>query len=309
MTGFDERVLWGIIAYRFTEYQRHGKGYFLSYFTTYDVMKDLNLGTSGAVRQRVKKSIEKIGGMIIKYKNFKVIKDSGKQTVNILKQYPVFKYSETAEVKDEKHEKCYHVFIWNDMFCYNFVNQYVKYISKQRFVDITDDLARRTWIYLSCKLGNQPSYQENIPSVLDRVGITTKSNKTRAVKILKEKLDYLVEKKDIGRYIIKNDILTVYPVKKYPELSNRILDWLYRDTFNNWIKTPKPKMINKINTLIKNYGDAKIEEIFLASAQHRADPHPRHFIEGIKQLEAEEEPVTEQLTRQEIQKLKEKVFK
>jgi len=306
LTGFDERILWGIIAYRFTEYQRNGKGYYLSYFTTYDVINDLNLGNSGAVRQQVKKSIEKIGGLMIKYKNFRVMKESGKQTINIRKQYPVFKYTETADVKDEKHEKSYHVFIWNDMFCYNFVNQYVKYIPKQRFIDIPDDLMRRTWIYLSCKLGNQPSYSENLPSLIARVGITTKSNKTRAVKILKDKLDYLIAKKDLGSYRIKNDILTVYPVRKYPDLQQRILDWLYGDVFNNWVRAPKPQMINKINTLIKNYGDSRIEELFLNAAEHRADPHPSHFIESIKQLETTEEPITEQLTPGEIAKMKEK---
>lgn len=68
-------------------------------------------------------------------------------------------------------------------------------------------------------------------------------------------------------------------------------------------------MATKINTLIKNYGDKKIEQIFMNSAQYRGNPHPRHFIAEIKLLEGEIEPVTEKLTSKERRKMIDKLNK
>ena len=310
LTGFDERIFWGVVGHRSKLYIKNDKVYYVSYFTTYDVIKDLSLASGGRVRKIINNSINKLGNMIINYKNFKVShgKDNGAKTVEFIDRSPMFKYSGTRTVRDDTHEKNYHLFIWNDPFSYNMVNEYVKYISKQRYIEITDDLTRRIWIYLSCKLGVQKSYSENLKSLLDSAGITRK-NLTRAVQTLTDKLDYLVEKKDFEKYTIKDRILTIYPTHKFPDLRDRILDWLYRDCFNNWVQTPRPVMATKLNTLIKNYGDRKIEDIFLNTAEYRGNPHPRHFLDEIKRLESEIEPITEQLTTGERRKLIDKLKK
>jgi len=307
LNGFDERLLWGVIAYRFQEYHHNGQSYYISRFTSYEAMKELKLAKTGFFRQKINDSSKKLGSLIINYKNFRFIENGEKKYVELDEQYPMFKYQGTAHVKDELREKSYHIFIWNDMFAYNFVNQYVKYLSKQRFVEIKDDLTRRLWMYLSCKLGAQKIYNENITSLLERVGINeVRTNKPMATKILKNKLSYLTEHKDFENYRIKNDVLTIFPTRKHPELRDRILNWLYRDTFNKWVQTPREIMRTKLDTLIKNYGSNKIQEVFLATAEYHAAPHPTHFLRAVKELENTVDPVTTQITHSEIQKLKKK---
>jgi len=308
LNGSDERLLWGVIAYRFQEYHHNGQSYYISRFTNYDVIKDLQLTNNGTVRTRINHSVKKLGSLTINYKNFRVVENNTKRTVELDEQYPMFKYQGTAHVRDEDREKSYHIFIWNDMFAYNFVNQYVKYISRQRFVEIRDDLTRRIWMYLNCKLGAQRIYSENIASLLDKIGIgEARTNMRMARKILQDKLATLTTHRDFEKYSLRNDILTIFPTRKHPELRDRILNWLYRDVFNGWVQTPRQIMQTKLDTLIKNYGSNRIQEIFLATAEYHAAPHPTHFLRAVRELETTEDPVTSQLTRQEIQKLRKKV--
>ncbi|MBA7495401.1 hypothetical protein ES702_05983 [subsurface metagenome] len=304
LTGFDERVLWGEVTYKFKFYVRNNKVCLVSAFTTYDTMKDLNLAKSGAVRQKVNSSIEKLGKVLINYKKFNIKSEKSNKIIELSEDYPLFKYRGSVKVKDEERERSYHVFILNDMFSYNLINQYLKYVSRKRYIKITDDLTRRIWIYLSCKMGKEEKYQEGIDTFLNRVGITDE-RKDHAIERLKEKLTRLKEKGDIEKYFIsKNKILTIYRAKGNIELTERIIDWLYGDCFNGWVKALEVKMKNKFNTLIRNYGSKRIEGLFNDYA-NAYNSHPKHFLKVIKELE-QEEPITDKLTHKDIQKLKKK---
>ena len=127
-----------------------------------------------------------------------------------------------------------------------------------------------------------------------------------AKKILRNKLDWLTEKKDFEKYRIKDDIFSIFPTKKHPELRERIIEWIYRDVFKDWVRAPEPVMRTKLDTLIKNYGPGRIQELYLESAELTANPHPSKFFQAIRKLQGEEEPITEKLTATEVKKLRKK---
>ena len=300
-TGKDERLFLGVICRRTGVYKYKNKEYLVAYFTTYEALADLKLARGGANRKWMHKACMKLGNSTLSHSKF-LARD--KKSYDVINR-PIFQTYAARILEEDEIQKGYHLFVWDNLYYINYVRQEFKYINFKRWLQLPDDLTRAVYTYLKKKLGKQTYYSENIYSLIKRIGIQEQTRRI-AKKYLLNKIDYLSAKKDFGKHKLKDDIISIYPARKNEELSNRILEWLYRPTFNNWIKSPKPQMINKINGLIKNYGDAKIEEIFLSSAEHRADPHPMHFIEGIKKLEEEEEPITEQITHKEIQKLKEK---
>ena len=300
-TGRDERLFLGVVCRRTGLYKYKGKEYLIAYFTTYEALSDLNMSKDGRTRRWLNQSCLKLGDTSLTHNRFLSPDKKSFDVVN----HPLFQ-TYGARIIEEKHRnKGYHLFVWDNLYYSSYVKQEVKYINFKRWLQLPDDLTRAVYTYLKKKLGKQTYYSENIYTVIKRIGILEQTRRI-AKKYLLNKIDYLTAKKDFGNYKLKNDIITIYPTKNNPELNNRILQWLYMDSFNNWVKTPKPQMINKINTLIKNYGDSRIEELFLNSAEHRADPHPSHFLESIKKMEEIEEPITEQITPQEIKKLRKK---
>ena len=300
-TGRDERLFLGVVCRRTGLYKYNEKEYLIAYFTTYEALSDLNLAKDGRTRRWLNQSCLKLGDTSLTHNRFL---SPDKKSFDVTNR-PIFQTYGARIIEEEHRNKGYHLFVWDNLYYISYVKQAVKYINFNRWLQLPDDLTRAVYTYLKKKLGSQTCYSENIYTLIKRIGIQEKVRRI-AKRYLLNKIEFLVTKRDFSKYNLRDEVLTIYPTKNNPELCNRILDWLYRDVFNNWVRATKPQMINKLNTLIKNYGDSRIEEIFLNAAEHRADPHPSHFLAGIKNLEETEEPITEQLTPQQIKKLRSK---
>ena len=181
LNGLDERILWGVISRSLIIY----RGYLISFFTIYDVMKELGINPGGGNRKIIKKSLDKLGGAMFSTSKY-ISRDKEKnETITKGKKIPLFMGS-GVEIKtyERNREMIRYLFVVNKFFEGNFLYNRLVFLNNDRYLQIKNDTTRRTWAYLTVKLGKVHNfYSEQLNSLCKKVSINDNKESHRIARL------------------------------------------------------------------------------------------------------------------------------